>query len=71
LGQASRQRARACSISGLFFLARRVQHEIDDLLRRFKRARMADAEAQAPEIGRAELGLMSFRPLWPPLPPPA
>src|SRR3990172_4383162 len=38
-------------------LARRVQHEIDDLLGQIERARVADTEAQAPEIRRAELGL--------------
>ena len=40
-----------------FFLARRMQHEIDDFLREAERARMADAEAQAPEVRRAKAGL--------------
>src|SRR5574343_1057442 len=40
-----------------FFLARLVQYEVDDLLRQVQRARMADAEAQAPEIRCPELGL--------------
>ena len=40
-----------------FFLARRVQHEVYNLLRQIEGARMADAEAQAPEIRGAELGL--------------
>jgi hypothetical protein len=40
-----------------FFLARRVQYEVYDLLRQIQGARMADTQPQAPEIGGAELGL--------------
>jgi hypothetical protein len=40
-----------------FFLARLVQHEIGHLLRQAEGARVADADAQAPEVRRAELGL--------------
>ena len=40
-----------------FFLARLVQHEIGYRLRQAEGARVADADAQAPEIGCAEPGL--------------
>ena len=40
-----------------FFLARLVQYKIGDLLGQTEGAWMADAQAQAPEIRCAELGL--------------
>ncbi|CFU01353.1 Uncharacterised protein [Bordetella pertussis] len=45
----------------LFFAARRVQDEVGDLLRQAEAAGMADADAQAPEIGAAQRGLDVFQ----------
>jgi hypothetical protein len=53
------------------FAARTVQHKVGHLLRQVQRARMADAEAQAPVVCVPSAAAMSFSPLWPPAEPPS